>query len=73
MGAGAFWGSFFLLFYLGTGMSSLTFDFLFAWADRPKPMNESQFKKEKDILSRKVDYMLKEGKKIYDDRIKLDQ
>ena len=34
-GAAAFFGSFFLVFYIGTGFSSVPLSFLVAWADRP--------------------------------------
>lgn len=69
IGAGAFWGHFLLVFFLGTGLISIPFTNIFTWLDQPKPMNESQFKKEKDELARKVDFLLKDGRKIYDDKI----
>jgi hypothetical protein len=35
-------------------------------------MNESQFKKAKDGLARQVEFLLKEGKSIYEKKTKLD-
>ena len=34
-GAAAFWGSFFLVFFIGTGFTSVPLGYLVAWADRP--------------------------------------
>jgi hypothetical protein len=45
---------------------------MIAWADRPQPMNEGEFKKEKDRLAKQVDYLLKAGRRLYDDRLALD-
>mmetsp|Transcript_14819 Transcript_14819/g.25201 ORF Transcript_14819/g.25201 Transcript_14819/m.25201 type:complete len:282 (-) Transcript_14819:35-880(-) len=72
IGAGAFWGQFLLVFFMGTGLVSIPFGFITAWADRPRPMDESKFKQEKDMLAKQVDYMLKDGKKIYEEKLKLD-
>jgi hypothetical protein len=72
IGSATFWGQFLLVFFLGTGLVAIPLDFITTWADRPIPMTESQFKKEKDMLSKQVDYLLKEGKKIYEDKLKLD-
>lgn len=46
-------------------MISIPFSNIFAWADKPKPMNEASFKKKKDELSKTVEAMLKEGRSIY--------
>ena len=35
-------------------------------------MDENLFKKEKDSLAKQVEYMLKEGRKIYDEKLKMD-
>lgn len=67
-----FLGSFLSFLFLGTGLIAIPFEQITSWADRPKPMNESQFKKAKDGLARQVEFLLKEGKSIYEKKTKLD-
>lgn len=66
IGAGAFWGSFFLVFFMGTGFIAIPFENMVAFMDRPRPVKDAeQFKSYKDKLAKNIDYLLKEGKKIY--------
>lgn len=55
-----------------TGLVSIPFALFTSWRDRPIPMGETQFKREKETLARQVDTLLKSGKKIYDDKIKFE-
>ena len=41
IGAAAFWGHFLLIFLLGTGLVAIPLANIFAFIDKPKPMNES--------------------------------
>ena len=68
-GAAAFFGSFFLIFYLGTGFTSGPLSFLVAWADRPERMREDEFKRKKESLAHTIEKQLKKGKDIYKRRI----
>lgn len=58
IGAAAFFGSFAFLFFAGTGLVAIPFHHVITFFDRPKPMNESQFKKEKDGLVKEIEYIL---------------
>lgn len=58
IGAFAFFGSFLFVFFCGTGLVAVPFDFMFSWVDRPKPMNELQFKKEKENMVKQIEYIL---------------
>ena len=73
IGAGAFWGQFIFVFFFGTGIISVPFSNIIAWADRPKPMTEGEFKKEKDRLAKQVDYLLKTGRRLYDEKLQIDE
>ena len=35
-------------------------------------MTEGEFKKEKDRMAKQVDYLLKSGRKLYDEKIAID-
>lgn len=70
--AAAFWGQFLLTIFMVTGLVSIPFGLITSWRDRPTPMSETQFKKEKEVLARQVESLLKEGRKIYDSKLKLD-
>jgi hypothetical protein len=52
IGALSFWGSFMLVFFMGTGLVAIPFENIITWLDRPVPMNESEFKKKKDVLTK---------------------
>ena len=45
IGAGAFWGQFFLVFFLGSGLVTFPQSCFITWADRPKPSDNGGFKK----------------------------
>ena len=72
IGAGAFWGQFIFMFFFGTGIISIPLSNIIAWADRPRPMTEGEFKKEKDRMAKQVDYLLKSGRKLYDEKTAMD-
>lgn len=69
IGAGAFWGQFFLVFLLGSGIVTFPISCLITWADRPQPTDGGGFKKKKDLLIKKLDYQLKLGREVYNDKI----
>ena len=50
MGIAAFVGSFFLVFYLGSGFVSLPLSYLMSFVDRPKMPSKQTWNKEKDKL-----------------------
>jgi hypothetical protein len=72
IGTFAFFGSFLMVFFFGTGLVSIPLDFILNWLDKPKPMNESQFKKEKDSLVKQIEYILEQGRDLYENRLKID-
>jgi len=72
IGAVAFWGNFIYVFFLGTGLVAIPFSQIIAWADRPVAMTESEFRKKKDGLTKQVEFMLKEGRKLYETKTKCD-
>ena len=72
IGALAFWGSFMLVFFLGTGLVAIPFTHVLAWMDKPLPMNQSQFGKEKDRVAKLIEFMLKNGRELYEKKIKLE-
>ena len=72
IGAAAFWGQFLLVFFIGTGFISIPFSYIVSWIERPIPMNEHQFKTDKDTLAKQIDLLLKKGKSIYEEKLKLD-
>lgn len=49
-----FVGWFLVCFYLPTGMWAYPFDYIGAWALRPKPMNDVDFGRAKAELAKKV-------------------
>ena len=69
IGAGAFWGQFFLIWFLGSGLVTFPISCFITWADRPKPSNEGDFKKKKDMLIKKLDHLLKKGREAYNERV----
>lgn len=60
------------MFFFGTGIISIPLSNIIAWADRPRPMTEGEFKKEKDRMAKQVDYLLKSGRKLYDEKTAMD-
>lgn len=73
IGATAFWGMFMFLFFVATGLIAIPFEHVIAWLDKPKPMSsESEFKKEKEDLAKKIKWILEKGKSIYDKKLELD-
>ena len=72
IGAFAFFGSFLYVFFFGTGLVAIPFEHMIAWADRPRSMNESQFKKEKDRLTKTVEFMIGQGRKLHDEKVALE-
>ena len=70
--AAAFWGQFLLTIFMITGLVSIPFALFTSWRDRPIPMGENDFKREKESLARQVDSLLKAGKKLYDEKIQFD-
>ena len=61
-----------MVFFTATGLISIPFSYFFSWVDRPKPMAEGEFKKEKDRLAKIVDIVLKDGRKLYKKKLDLD-
>ena len=53
-----FVGCFMVCFYLPTGMWAYVFDYIGAWQQRPKPMNEVDFNRQKAELAKKVQQLL---------------
>ena len=74
IGAVAFWGSFIFLFFLSTGLVAVPFNQIIQWADSPKPMKDvGEFKKEKERVAKQIDWVLKSGKEIYEQKLALDE
>jgi|TARA_B110000285_G_C15089300_1_gene598128 hypothetical protein len=69
IGAGAFWGQFFLIWFLGSGLITFPISCLITWADRPQPTDEGGFKKKKDMLIKKLDHLLKKGREAYNEKV----
>lgn len=64
---------FMFLFFVSTGLIAIPFENIIAFMDRPKPMlSEGEFKKEKDGLAKKIDWLLKNGKALYDRKVAID-
>jgi len=72
IGAFAFWGSFMWVFFFGMGLVAIPFSNIIAYLDRPKPMKEDEFKKKKDELTKKIEFMLAKGRTLYEAKMKLD-
>ena len=60
-----------LCMFLPTGMQAYPFDLAAAWVNRPKPMKENDFNYAKSELTRKVETLLQQGKKLVDDKKRL--
>ena len=58
IGAFAFFGSFIFLFFCGTGLIAIPVDYILSYIDRPKPMDEMRFKKEKENLVKQIEFVL---------------
>lgn len=63
-----FAGWFFLCFFMTTGMWAYVFDYIGAWTQRPKPMNETEFSRAKAELGKKVQGIIAKGRKLVEDR-----
>lgn len=73
IGAIAFWGSFIFCFFLATGLVAVPFNQIIQWADRPKPLIDAgEFKKEKERVAKQIEWVLKSGKEIYEEKLDLD-
>jgi len=51
-------GWWFLIFFLGSGLSALPIDFINQFRFRPRPMNEQEFNNTKADLAKKVERLL---------------
>ena len=54
-------------------MWAYVFDYIGAWVQRPKPMNDQDFNREKAALAKKVQGIILSGRKILEDRIDASQ
>jgi len=63
-----FVGWFFVCFYMPTGMWAYVFDYIGAWTQRPKPMDEAEFGRAKAELAKKVQGIILNGRKLMDER-----
>ena len=61
-------GWFLLCFFLPTGMWAFAFNWIGAWAQRPKPMKEDEFNRAKQELAIKVQKLLTKGKELLKDK-----
>jgi hypothetical protein len=52
-------------------MWAYVFDYIGAWTQRPKPMNETEFNRAKAELGKKVQGIILKGRKCIDDRDKV--
>eukprot|EP00347_Sterkiella_histriomuscorum_P021703 403333058 len=65
-------GWFFLIFFLGSGLTALPVDLINQFRFRPKPMNEVEFNNVKHELAKKVERMLQIGKALLEDKTRSD-
>ena len=72
MGMAAFIGSFFMVFYLGSGFVSLPLSFIVSFVDRPKNPAKQGWEIEKGQLQRQITTLLEKGKKLHKDRLDYD-
>lgn len=68
-GAAAFFGSFFLVFFIGTGFTSIPLSYLVGFADRPKKLGEDEYRRKKEELAHTIDKQLARGRDLYKRRL----